>query len=123
MPISFYFGEIMSKDGYKIYLRPRSTVLNTIHDIIELQKARITYSDTPRGKISFTTKMYANKWEHRFTVTDIDKQRCGVHIEMGKETTGSGEQIKREFALLDSMLNENVQFETGMKRETPGDKQ
>ena len=93
-------------EGNKVYPKPRGTVLNTIHDIIELQNAKITFSDTPNGKIHFVTKMYANKWEHRFTVTDIDKNQCCVKIEMQQKTMDGDSQIKREFALLDSMLIE-----------------
>ena len=104
-------------EGNKEYPQPRGTVLNTIHDIAELQKARITYSDTPNGKINFITKMYAKKWEHRFTVTDIDKHRCRVKIEMGKDTTGSNDQIRREFALLDSMLLDDVRFEIAEEKQ------
>ena len=88
----------------KLYQQPRRTVLNTIHDIIELQNAKVTFSDTANGKIHFVTKMYGNKWEHRLTVTDIDKDRCSVKIEMGQTPTGGENQLKREFALLDSML-------------------
>ena len=91
-------------EGDKVYPQPRSLVLNTIHDIIELQNAKITFSDTPNGKIHFVTKMYANKWEHRFTVTGIGKDRCSVKLEMKQGTNGGDSQIKREFALLDSML-------------------
>ena len=88
----------------KTYQQPRRTILNTIHDIMELQNAKITFSDTPNGKIHFVTKMYGNKWEHRLTVTDIDKNQCSVKIEIGLNAIDGEKQIKREFALLDSML-------------------
>jgi len=81
-------------------------VLNAINDIVELQNAKLIFSDTPHGKINFVVKMYTSRWEHRFTVTGIDVNKCSVRLELGQESPDSESQIKREFALLDSMLME-----------------
>jgi len=89
-------------------------VLDAINDIVELQNGRLTFSDTPHGKINFIVRMYANKWEHRFTVTDTGKNQCNVKIDIVQKTRGSENQIKREFALLDSMFNE-PEIEIGTK--------
>jgi len=99
--------------GNKVYQQPMGTVLDVINDIVELQNARLTFSDTPHGKINFIVKMYANRWEHRFTVTDAGKNQCRVKIDIGQETKSCENQIRREFALLDSMLNEpEIEIET-----------
>lgn len=100
-------------EGKKVYQQPMGTVLDAINDIVELQNAKLTFSDTRHGKIHFIVKMYANSWEQRFTVTDIDKNQCNVKIEIEKEIFGSKNQIKREFALLDSMLNDETQIVLG----------
>jgi len=81
-------------------------VLNAINNIVELQKAKLTFSDTPNGKINFVVRMYANRWEHRFTVTGINKNKCSVKLEIGHGSLNGEMQLKREFALLDSMLLE-----------------
>ena len=88
----------------KIYLQPKCAVLNAICDIVELQKGRLTFSDTPHGLIHFSVRMYAFAWEIRFRVTDIGLNRCVVRIDIGGEARGRENMIFREFALLDSML-------------------
>ena len=91
-------------EAHKVYPKPRSIVLNTIYDIIEFQNAKVTFSDTSRGKINFIVRMYSSKWEHRLTVTDIGPNQCSVNIEMNQGTIDDDKQLKLEFALLDSML-------------------
>ena len=88
----------------KIYPKPRSIVLNTIHDIIEFQNAKVTFSDTFHGKINFIVRMYNDIWEHRLTVTDLGQNQCSVKIEMNQGTIDSDKHLKLEFALLDSLL-------------------
>ena len=61
-------------------------VLDVINDIVELQNAKLTFSDTPHGRIHFIVKMYANKWEHQFTVTETSKNQCTLRIDIGNET-------------------------------------
>jgi hypothetical protein len=79
-------------------------VINTILDVMELQKGKSVFSDTSQGKISFLVHMYASKCEFRFTVTDIGKNRCRVHLEADGDTRFNKRNAAREFALLDSML-------------------
>ena len=88
----------------RIYRQPKGTVIDAINDIVELQKGKLTFSDTSKGKIHFKVKMYANKWDLRFAVTDIGTNQCSVHINVGLETPEHEKMIKREFALLDSIL-------------------
>ena len=90
--------------GKKIYLQPVVTLISAVNDLIEIQKGRITFSDTPNGKIHFLVKMYAFKWELRFSVKDIGLNRCQVELKISGEQSGHEKLINREFALLDSML-------------------
>jgi hypothetical protein len=91
-------------EGSKIYLQPMGMVLSAISDIAELQKGKLTFSDTPNGRIHFVVGMYASKWEYRFTVTDIGNNRSRVCIEIERDVRERERKIRREFALLDSML-------------------
>jgi len=97
--------------GKKVYLQPMGMVLNTVNDIVELQKGKLTSSDTPNGKICFTVRMYGFMWEYRFSVTDIGQNRCCVQIEVEGDTRAREKKIRREFALLDSMLLTAAQLE------------
>ena len=98
-------------EGKRIYLQPVGTVINAICDLIEIQKGKETYSDPSRGKVSFLVKMYAYKWEIRFSVTDIGKNRCQVQLEIGGEGLGQAQFIQREFALLDTFLTTLAEIE------------
>jgi hypothetical protein len=98
-------------EGKKIYLQPMKTVLNTVNDIVELQKGKLTLSDTPGGRIHFRVRMYGFKWEYRFTITDIGQNRCRVLLEIGGDARTKERKIRREFALLDSMLVTAAQLE------------
>ena len=91
-------------EGKKIYLQPKGALLDAIHDIVELQRGRKLVTDTPRGTVQFIVSMYGFKWELRFTVTDIGKNRCRVRLEINGEESGQDKIIYRQFALLDSML-------------------
>lgn len=98
-------------EASRIYLQPMGLVLDTINDIVELQKGKLTFSNTPNGEIHFCIKMYGFKWELRFTITDIGKNRCTVEIEVDGEKRGREKLIIREFALLDAMLVGGAQIE------------
>ena len=103
--------------GNKIYLQPFGTALHVINDMVELQKGKIIFSDSPHGIIHFMVEMYGNKWEFRFTVTDIGKNRCNVKIGIENEARNSEELIERQFALLDSMLIVDAKMELAIKNE------
>ncbi len=98
-------------EGDKIYLQPIGTVINTINDIVELQKGKLTRSDSAKGIIDFLVEMYDFTWELCFTVTDIGKNRCNVQIAIEGNTRSRDRLILREFALLDSMLVAGAQIE------------
>jgi hypothetical protein len=80
------------------------TALQVINDMVELQNGKLTFSDTPHGKIFFRIKMYGNKWEFQFTVEETGENRCAVKIAIEQAAQGDEEMLRREFALLDSLL-------------------
>ena len=99
--------------GKKAYLQPRGTVLNTIHDIVELLRGKPTVSDTSNGKVCTRLTMYGYKWDILFTVTDIGKNCCSVAIEIEGERRDKRREIRSVFSLLDSMLliGAEIEFE------------
>ena len=104
-------GEIDAMEGKKIYLQPRGTILNTIHDIVELQNAKPTVSDTPNGKIKTSLSMYGRKWDVIYTVKDIGQNRCSVTIEIEGECRNKTREIHTAFAMLDAMLVTGAEIE------------
>ena len=88
----------------KMYYESGRTILNAINDLVELQKADVTYSDISLGKIYFRVEMYGFLWEYQFTVEDVDKNNSHVTLDISGEAMNKTEKISRQFALLDSML-------------------
>ena len=86
-------------------------VLGTVHDIVELTRGRQTVGDTSNGKINTNISMYGAKWEVRFTVEDIGKNRSNVTIEIDGEKQDKRKEIRSMFALLDSMLAIEAEIE------------
>jgi len=105
-------------EGAKIYLQPKATVLNAVSDLAELQKGTLTFSDNERGIIHFAIEMYAFRWELGFTVTDIGKNRSRVAIGAYGEKRARENLIRREFALLDSILliGAEIEFTQGKNK-------
>ena len=101
----------MDAIGKKIYLQPKEAVLNAISDLVELQKGKVVFSDTPNGIVHFSLKLYHNKWEYRFLVRDIGKNRSIVELELGSDGAGTESIINREYMLLDAMLVEGAKIE------------
>ena len=104
-------------EGKRTYLQPAGTVINAICDLIEIQKGKVTHSDTPHGEITFFVRMYAFKWELRFSVTDIGNNRCQARLEISGEGLGQEAFIQREFALLDTFLTTAAEIEITEKGE------
>jgi hypothetical protein len=90
----------------KIYNYPRSIVINTVHDIVELQKGKPVFTDTANGKIFYRVTLYAYKYEFRFTVTSTGKDSSLVTIETSGTALGANDTLRRQIALLDSMLGD-----------------
>ena len=97
--------------GKKIYLQPMATVLGTIQDIIEMMKGKSTVGDTANGRISTHLTMYGYKWEVRFTVKDIGRNRSSVAVDIVGERLDKRKEIRSVFAFLDSMLLAEAEIE------------
>ena len=91
-------------EGKKAYLQSRDTVLGAVHDIVELTKGKNTVGDTANGKLSTHLTMYGYKWEVRFTVLDVGRNRSCATVEIVGERSDKRKEIQSMFALLDSML-------------------
>ena len=98
-------------EGKRIYLQPVGTLLSAINDLIEIQRGKLTFWDLFQGEIRFIIRMYAFKWELRFTVLDIGLNRCQVKLEIGGERSGRECLVIREFALLDSLMINMAEIE------------
>ena len=75
-----------------------------MNDIVELLRGKATVGDTANGNISTRLSMYGMKWDVRFTVTDLGRNRSRVAIEITGERKDKKKEILSMFALLDSML-------------------
>jgi hypothetical protein len=97
--------------GKKRYLQPFDMLLNAIHDLTELQKAKTIMCDSPHGIIRLLVTMYSAELEYCFTVLDVLGNRSDVIIAL----TGEGEETRRlidhEFALLDYVLIDRTKIE------------
>jgi hypothetical protein len=92
--------------GKKLYLQPREMILNAIHDLAGLQKAKTLISDSPNGLIRLLVTVYENEWEYNFTVKDIIGGRSEVFIELIGKKADIKRLIDHEFALLDYVLTD-----------------
>lgn len=97
--------------GKKKYSHPKRYVLDTIHDIVELQNGELIISDAVHGRILYRVSMYGRKWELLYTIVSLDKAMCSVTIEIDGERRDKEKEIRREFALLDVMLDGGSQVE------------
>jgi len=106
--------------GTKIYLQPDGMVFGTISDLAEMQGATVAYSDSRQGKICYSVNLYGITLEYRFSITGIEKKRCIVRLEIIGPELGQGKEImlRRQFALLDSMLviNADISHEGACER-------
>jgi len=98
-------------NGRKSYSYPKGYILDTIHDIVELQHGRLKMSDAVHGRILYRIEMYGNEWILLYTVTENGKSNCYVTIEVCGECGEKDWELRREFALLDSMLCGGSDFE------------
>jgi len=108
-------------NGKRAYLQPMAMIYNALIDVAELQKGEKILDDPTRGRLHFRIEMYGFTWELRFSVLEIDWNRCGVALEVEeKKANGDSDgdtryledMIRREYALLDSILLIGTPFET-----------
>jgi len=97
--------------GRKKYLQPCDMLLNAIHDLAALQKARTVMCDSPHGIVHLQVTLYESEWEYRFTVTDAGGNRSNVTIELAGESQETNRLIDHEFALLDYVLIDRAKIE------------
>ena len=100
---TFYWGD-KHMEGKKSYKLPKGYIFSTIYDIIELQNGELILSDTRHGRIHYQVAMYGYVWELLYVVTDIGISKTDVTLRIIGERKDNAKEIRREFALLDSML-------------------
>jgi hypothetical protein len=86
------------------YPWPAKLMLFAINDLVELQRAEVTFADIPQGKIHFRVEMYGFAWEYRFTVVPKGEACSHVTLEICGEAMNKAEKASHQLALLDSML-------------------
>ena len=57
----------------KTYPRSKEFIVNTLYDMIELQKGSLILSDYIRGIVYYKLSMYGYEWELMYTVTETEK--------------------------------------------------
>jgi len=91
-------------EGKKTYPKSKSYILNTLYDIIELRSGEMILCDTLQGKLLYQVTMYDYVWQLLFGITEIGIGKCEVGIQVVGERQDKAKEIRREFALLDMML-------------------
>jgi len=101
--------------GNKKYPIPKGYILNTVHDVIELLKGKLIMSDTRLGRVHYQVSMYGYDWELLYVVTEKGINKTEVALRVIGERKDKKKEIRREFALLDSMLGggADVKFSDG----------
>ena len=81
--------------------------MNTIFDIIELQKGRLILSDAVRGVVYYKVSMYGYEWELMYSIGETHRQtdQSSVTLRIIGERRENDKEMHRAFALLESMLN------------------
>ncbi|MCL2498530.1 MAG: hypothetical protein FWF06_07960 [Symbiobacteriaceae bacterium] len=91
-------------EGTKSYPYPKSVVIDTIYDIVELQKGGLCISDATHGKVHYHVSMYGYCWELLYTIIPTGANQCLVTLAVYGDRKDKEKEIRREFALLDSLL-------------------
>ena len=111
----------------RTYTQTKEYIVNTIFDIIELQKGSLILSDALRGIVYYKVSMYGYEWELMYTVTQMRgkegqrappkpgadaeaahraaKEQSSVTLRIIGERRENEKEMRRELALLESMLN------------------
>jgi len=91
-------------EGIKTYQKPKKFILDTIYDIIELQNGDIILSDTNLGRVQYQVTMYGYRWELLYIISEKNTEKSTVKLRVIGERKDKEKEIRREFALLDAML-------------------
>ena len=105
----------------KTYPRSKAFIVNTLYDIIELQKGSLILSDFVRGIVYYKLSMYGYEWELMYTVTETAKlghMSRGVSAKASQPADQSNvtlrilggrreneKEMRRALNLLESMLD------------------
>ena len=105
----------------KTYPRSKEFIVNTLYDIIELQKGSLILSDFVRGIVYYKLSMYGYEWELMYTVTETAKPgqaNRGVYARLRPPADQSSvtlrilggrreneKEMRRALNLLESMLD------------------
>jgi hypothetical protein len=102
-------------------------VYNALLDLMELQKGEEVLNEASQGKLFFRVTMYGFTMELHFTIKEMDWRRCGVTLDIiegetcdedaGEDVRYLADMIRREFALLNSMLLIGTPFEVSYGNE------
>jgi len=95
-------------EGIKTFTRSKGDIINAIFDIIELQNGELILSDSRHGKVHFQLTMYGYVWELLYAIKDIGIDKCDVSLRVIGERKDKIKEIRREFALLETILNGGV---------------
>jgi len=94
----------MVMEAGKTYEKSKDFILNTIYDIIELQNGEIILTDVVHGRVHYHLTMYGYVWELLYTVTSLGEQESEVTLKVLGERRDKEKEVRRGFALLDSMI-------------------
>ena len=105
----------------KTYPRSKEFIINTLYDIIELQKGSLILSDFMRGIVYYKLSMYGYQWEMMYTVNETARQghaslsppaKSGSPADQSSVTLRilggrreNEKEMRRAFYLLESMLD------------------
>ena len=105
----------------KTYPRSKEFIVNTLYDIIELQKGSLILSDFVRGIVYYKLSMYGYEWELMYTVTETAKSghasrggsaksiqpadQSSVTLRIIGERRENEKEMRRALNLLESMLD------------------
>ena len=99
--------------GRKRYLQPFDMLLNAVHDLAELQKARTVSCDSARGIVGLEIIMYNRAREYWFEVGYSEGGICEVVIKLSGEDDEAerARLVDHEFALLDYVMKDRARFD------------
>jgi len=105
----------------KTYHRSKEFIINTLYDIIELQKGSLILSDYTRGIVYYKLSMYGYEWELMYTITETTKPghvsrgtsaksslsagQSSVTLRIIGERRENEKEMRRALNLLESMLD------------------
>ena len=105
-------------EGKKTYTYTKRLILEAVHDIVELQNGCVIISDAIHGKVLYRIAMYGYEWDILYTVREAKAGKCLVTIKIEGDRRDKAKEVRRQFALLDSMLIGDAQVEMDETEET-----